>query len=766
MVNGVPVNDMENGRVYWSNWDLGDVTKSIQVQRGLSASKLAVPSVGGTLNILTKGFENNRSVVARQEIGSNNYSKTSLMLSSGKLKGDWAVTVFGSRRKGDGWVEGTFDDSYTYFANVSKKFGSHTLSLTGLGSPQVHGQRSYHGSLYKIADFNAEKAQDMGVTVDKNPDGSFKGNYGFDYNADYGPIDRFTLSGNDTIHHRENYNSQQNFYHKPQFNLNHFWTISEKLFVSNVIYASIGNGGGSFLAGTSIPSLPDGRTNFQAVYNTNFKNGYSNVVSRSSINNHRWYGFISGLDYKFSERTTLSVGIDGRSYKGEHYAEVTDLMGGRYTTVARARLNGDLNQDRLAKLYEGDKFGNIYDGIVRSIGGFAMAEYKSNVIAAFLSGTVSQTYYNRTNYSQAKLYSVNGNEYALANLGSVSDLTSNVNAIHNINNVYYTPSSYIYSGKDTIALNPNAPVVYKNKSYQPVQNGKIQESDGVNKLGFSLKGGLNYNLNEFNNIFFNTGFISRTPFIDFIYGRSSGQLIPNAKNEKVVSFEVGYGINRGSFKANLNGYHTTWKDKSTTTSMQRPDGAEGMLTFNVTGMNARHVGVELELAQQLSRKVELNSAISLGDWRWTSSGIARGFDDDGTPLPDVKINADGVHVGGSAQTQFMLGLRFEPIKNLYFRPTYTLFAKNYANFNPDELKSEVPQDSYRLPSSRNVDIHSGYSFKFYKNLKLSLNGSVLNVLDEFYIANVNPSANADKPNELQAFFNRGRTFILGASVSF
>src|SRR5688572_23751324 len=78
MVNGVPVNDMENGRVFWSNWDLGDVTKSVQVQRGLSASKLATPSVGGTMNILTRGFENKRSIIARQEIGTNNYSRTSL----------------------------------------------------------------------------------------------------------------------------------------------------------------------------------------------------------------------------------------------------------------------------------------------------------------------------------------------------------------------------------------------------------------------------------------------------------------------------------------------------------------------------------------------------------------------------------------------------------------------------------------------------------------------------------------------------------------
>ena len=54
MINGVPQNDMENGWVYWSNWDgVADAAQSIQMQRGLSAVNLATPSIGGTINIIT-----------------------------------------------------------------------------------------------------------------------------------------------------------------------------------------------------------------------------------------------------------------------------------------------------------------------------------------------------------------------------------------------------------------------------------------------------------------------------------------------------------------------------------------------------------------------------------------------------------------------------------------------------------------------------------------------------------------------------------------
>jgi Outer membrane cobalamin receptor protein len=94
MLDGIPVNDMENGWVYWSNWfGLDAVTRSIQVQRGLGASKLALPSVGGTINILTKGIENKRSFSIGQSVDNNGKFTTNLGYNSGMLKGGWSFTL-------------------------------------------------------------------------------------------------------------------------------------------------------------------------------------------------------------------------------------------------------------------------------------------------------------------------------------------------------------------------------------------------------------------------------------------------------------------------------------------------------------------------------------------------------------------------------------------------------------------------------------------------------------------------------------------------
>ena len=79
MIDGIPVNDMENGWVYWSNWfGLSSVTSNTQVQRGLGASKIAIPSVGGTMNIITKGISNKAGGMLKQSVGPNGYLKLPL----------------------------------------------------------------------------------------------------------------------------------------------------------------------------------------------------------------------------------------------------------------------------------------------------------------------------------------------------------------------------------------------------------------------------------------------------------------------------------------------------------------------------------------------------------------------------------------------------------------------------------------------------------------------------------------------------------------
>ena len=142
MINGVPQNDMENGWVYWSNWDgVGDATSSIQMQRGLSAVNLAAPSIGGTMNIITDpaGMESGGKV--KQEYGAGNFLKTSVNYNTGLINDKYAISATVVRKTGDGLIDKTWTDAWAYYFGASYAVNSkNRFELYAIGAPQRHGQ--------------------------------------------------------------------------------------------------------------------------------------------------------------------------------------------------------------------------------------------------------------------------------------------------------------------------------------------------------------------------------------------------------------------------------------------------------------------------------------------------------------------------------------------------------------------------------------------------------------------------------------------------
>ena len=116
MINGVPQNDMENGWVYWSNWDgVGDATSSIQMQRGLSAVNLATPSIGGTMNIITDPAAMEKGGKFKQEVGEAGFLKTTLNYNTGLINDKLALSGTIVRKTGDGLIDATWTDAWAYY---------------------------------------------------------------------------------------------------------------------------------------------------------------------------------------------------------------------------------------------------------------------------------------------------------------------------------------------------------------------------------------------------------------------------------------------------------------------------------------------------------------------------------------------------------------------------------------------------------------------------------------------------------------------------
>lgn len=145
LINGVPVNDMENGAVYWSNWaGLSDVTSAMQVQRGLGSSKLAIASVGGTINVLTRAADKKKQGNVTVGIGNDGYHKSLFSYNTGKSDKGWSSSFLMSRTAGSMYADGTEFEGYNYyFALGFNPNAKHDLQFTITGAPQWHHQRSY-----------------------------------------------------------------------------------------------------------------------------------------------------------------------------------------------------------------------------------------------------------------------------------------------------------------------------------------------------------------------------------------------------------------------------------------------------------------------------------------------------------------------------------------------------------------------------------------------------------------------------------------------
>jgi len=378
LINGVPVNGMEDGKVYWSNWSgLSDVSRTMQVQRGLGASKLALSSVGGTLNILTNSSDYEQGGTLTLATGNDEYTKRSFTVSTGLMKNDWAVTLSGALITGDGYAKGLNFEAYTYFANVFKKLNdNHSLSFTAFGAPQWHNQRSYH----LIEEYRDSKD-------------------GIRLNTHYG------------IREGEVYATGYGYnkYHKPQISLNHYWDINKNTNLSTAVYASFSSGGARRVNGEKdqwlelqYPSgepyeitkqTPDGLLDYDAVMNENAQSltGSQAIIS-FAVNEHDWYGILSSYNTKYQD-FNITAGFDGRYYKGYHYVEIIDLLGGDYYLD-----DSNINRDSGKPLKEGDKIDYYSTGEVFWAGLFAQAEYVKNKYTAFLSGSVSNQSYRRVDY--------------------------------------------------------------------------------------------------------------------------------------------------------------------------------------------------------------------------------------------------------------------------------------------------------------------------------------------------------------------------------
>ncbi|MDP5026718.1 MAG: TonB-dependent receptor [Flavobacterium sp.] len=389
LLNGQPINGMEDGKMYWSNWSgMSDIANFIQIQRGLGSSKLAISSVGGTVNFVTKATEKNQGGFVSMGVANSDYFKSTAAYNTGIMKNGFGASVMLSHWQGDGYNQGTRGEGQNYFISFGyKPNDKHNFNFLITGAPQQHDQNFTK----RISDYLT---------------------YGRKYNNNFGYLNGQYLS------------ERTNFYHKPVANLNWDFKINETTELSTVLYASWGRGGGTGNYGSRVRTA-DGYVDFDAIYANNqaangdgmFGNG--TYLIRASMNNHAWYGLVTNFKKELNQNLNLNFGLDLRTYNGDHYRQVANFVGlNSWTESRRLRDNTHFSNSSLPlatntvnqsyninpwyaffnSADDSQKIDYDYSETISYGGVFGQLEYSNDKVSAFFQGAVSNQSHQRFDY--------------------------------------------------------------------------------------------------------------------------------------------------------------------------------------------------------------------------------------------------------------------------------------------------------------------------------------------------------------------------------
>ena len=805
MINGVPQNDMENGWVYWSNWDgVGDASQSIQMQRGLSAVNLATPSIGGTMNIITDPTAHARGGRFKQELGDGNFLKSTLNLNTGLINGNMAFSATIVRKTGEGIIDKTWTDAWAYYFGSSYQMNeSNRFELYAIGAPQRHGQNLYKQN---IATYNTDYAKsldgyDHGAVYraygdPSNPDsttGKFTDVSGRNFNQNWATVDKayeglqyFYMYGKNQVHRYNSkfLNERENYFHKPLVNFNWYRTINDQMKLSSIFYWSGGSGGGTGTYG-SVSRHPaiEGQAWYAVspwtwdwdttIQNNaaNIDSSYSTIYSRSvgilrnSINRQWTIGAISKMDYTYNDELKFQYGLDWRTATIEHAREVRDLLGGDYY------------------VYTGNDFDNVYDdddvldeeatmeNQMKELGDI-IAYHNTNTVDWL--GFFGQTEYKTSNYAFYGMYGFSTIKYTFLD--------------------HFTDDG---SGNEV-----------------SIETAPIASSQ--------LKAGFIYQMSAEADVFVNYGNLQKVPIFDAVIDDNNGTVSSNPANEVFKSFEVGmnYKSLDGKTVVKANYYETLWLDRTLTKNVEPGQGSSGDTDILfLKGLDQTHTGFEAEAAYQPLDILRFDGTYSSGTWEFVddASGSYKDYNNDTTYYYSYAV--DGLKVGDMPQRSTSLAVSVFPIQGLKFQAILNSYKDHYADWDPlsrqvndwgddglekddynndgdyDDENDVAPdngeadgvvstmemsyadrEESWMAPAYSKMDIHISYDIPLNPmilgGVKVQVFLHIFNLFDKVYIQDATDNSkyngwdNDHDADDAEVFLGSPRYFNAGINISF
>lgn len=689
LLNGMPVNDLDDGRVNWSYWGgLNDVLRNTQSTYGLDESEYTFGDIGGSQNIdLRASFQRkqNRPSIA---VSNRTYrNRVMYTYSTGIIDDKYAISASASKRWGnEGYIDATFYDAYSYFLSFDYIINkSNTLNFVALGAPAKRGR-------------GGASVQELNDIAGSNF-----------YNSYWG-------YQNGEKRNSRIYNSFQ-----PIFMLRHDSQINKNLNLSSTLSFQTGRFGSSRLDWYNVSDpRPDYYRNLPSFYKDSpeiadyitdqlaeeknrqidwdymyfiNKNTTEDFVNANGVegaiqSGHRAkyilaeqrfdvqkLNFNSSFKYNVSNNLNVNGGLLLLHEVNHNFESILDLLGGDYYVdidkfaerdfaANSDEIQNDLNNPNRI-VFAGDQYGFNYNTATQQGSFWSQGSLKTKQFDAFVGGEIKYTKFWREGFT-------------------------------------------------------------KNGKFPDNSFGKSQVNSFLN---YAIRGGLSYKIDGRNYVNLISTYLTKAPFARyaFVSPRTRNDVVSDLTSSEIFSSELSYNHKSPILKAKFSAHFTTIKNQTEVNSFYH-DEFRGFVNFILTDIDERHMGVEIAADLKLTSTLSAVGAAAIGENIYTSRPTATISQDNNAMLLNegLLIYQKNFYIPNTPQQAYTVGLKYNSPKFWFVNLNFNFFNETYLDFNPTRRTEEAVANlnksdntelwenilyQEKIPSNYTADLFGGKSWK-------------------------------------------------------
>ncbi len=705
-INGVQFNDVERGVFSYSSiGGLNDVTRNREGSPFFLMNNFGYTPVGGADDInLRAGQYAAGHKITLSGTNRNYRARGMYTYSTGMMSNGWAFTgSVGYRWANEGFVEGTFYNSFSYLFGFEKRFNDrHSLSFTTWGSPTERAQQgSSTEEAYWLANdhyYNPNWGYQNGKKRNARVVNSFEPTaiLTWDFDID----DRTSLSTSFSGKYSMYANSalgwsgnaadpRPDYYKKLPSGQVDVWTEDE------YTDEEIATWNDAYRYWTS--SKAHRQIDWDAMY---FANAQQKALGGEALyyvekrhNDQMAFNLASTLKRDMKEYGRITAGLALNTTKGMHYKTMKDLLGAdRFTDIDKfsvrdygynsSMIQNDLDHPNRV-IGEGDKFGYDYNIFVNKAHAWANYQYDKDYYSLFFAGRFGGTTMER------------------------EGLMRNGRAANN-----------------------------------------SKGSSGVAKfLEHGAKAGATFRIGGKHVFNLGVGYEQNAPlaYNAFVAPRLKNDFASNLTREEVISTEASYAYNGPIVGVKLSGYYTRFNN--VTELDQFYNDQQSRYTYlSMTGVEKQHMGVEAALSVKIISNLTFNAIGTISNAEYINNPQANlTYENESETNSDI-VCIDGMKESGTPLSAYSIGLDYS-VDGWFFNVNGNYYHRGYIDFstyrrlygilkqNGNVSIGENGEEVINIPEQERfkggwmLDLSIGKYIRLAKGRSMSINLTVNNVLN-------------------------------------